>query len=737
MPGRSEAFRHGELPPPAPTARAHRARRSRPRSRGGWCRLSDPSSSAMIAPLTRAAAPLPRAAARSCPTRLARDNSPRVSGLDPLEHRERGVIRAAPPCKPGQRRPGSRAHCACGAAAATSTITAATDGRVVDCGSRSSRPRATASGVAPAGVAPSHSRPGPICSSPSRSRTRAARFRRAGVCTVTGCVVLEGAESSRPAMMRSRTSIGGRGLEPSGGTVTTMPRLQRLGRDPAEVDRGACHPAARTRELLPCGSASPRTRAAHALPARSRHRVADVGGVRPPACPSPRCRSRLIVKTRSTGSRGRWPMSAFRRERRPTRLSSSAHRSSSPVAGDRRTAHDEARLRRAGGRGAARTTSALDRASSQSSVRQVALGERHHSRARTWSRSRIAKCSRVWGITPSSAATTSSATSIPPTPASMFLMNRSCPGTSTMLTSRPLGSVSHANPRVDRQPARLLLGAGGRGRCRSAPGPARLLPWSTWPAVPMTYISASGYQWGGLACLRRGPGGVVASPPCRPMRRASASCSDRPLPAARDHPQPSGVALQRLVAIETAAGRAPDSAPAAFRAIEPQTGRRRRRCDGSTSPVPPRGCSRRADRRSAGADRAFIDADTVMSPAFATWWRGRRPAGCSAPTDLVARGELDGAHSASCAPHRAITPQASRAMGFCLINNVAVAAAHRARGGPGGARGDRRFRRAPRQRNPGDLLPPRRALLYLSTHQFPALPRHGRFAPRTGGRADG
>ena len=66
---------------------------------------------------------------------------------------------------------------------------------------------------------------------------------------------------------------------------------------------------------------------------------------------------------------------------------------------------------------------------------------------RTRSRSRIARCSRVCGITPSSAATTSSAASIPPTPASIFLMKPSCPGTSTILTSRPPGSVNQAKPR--------------------------------------------------------------------------------------------------------------------------------------------------------------------------------------------------------------------------------------------------------------------------------------------------
>ena len=53
----------------------------------------------------------------------------------------------------------------------------------------------------------------------------------------------------------------------------------------------------------------------------------------------------------------------------------------------------------------------------------------------------MSRCSRVWGITPSSAATTKRTMSMPVIPASMFLMKRSCPGTSTMaaLTGRPPG----------------------------------------------------------------------------------------------------------------------------------------------------------------------------------------------------------------------------------------------------------------------------------------------------------
>ena len=50
---------------------------------------------------------------------------------------------------------------------------------------------------------------------------------------------------------------------------------------------------------------------------------------------------------------------------------------------------------------------------------------------RTSSSWQMSRCSRVCGITDSSAATTSSATSMPPTPASIVRTKRSCPGTST------------------------------------------------------------------------------------------------------------------------------------------------------------------------------------------------------------------------------------------------------------------------------------------------------------------
>ena len=46
----------------------------------------------------------------------------------------------------------------------------------------------------------------------------------------------------------------------------------------------------------------------------------------------------------------------------------------------------------------------------------------------------MARCSRVWGMTPSSAATTKRARSTELTPATAFLTKRSWPGTSMRVT---------------------------------------------------------------------------------------------------------------------------------------------------------------------------------------------------------------------------------------------------------------------------------------------------------------
>ena len=69
--------------------------------------------------------------------------------------------------------------------------------------------------------------------------------------------------------------------------------------------------------------------------------------------------------------------------------------------------------------------------------------------------SRMARCSRVCGITPSSAATTSSATSTPVAPATMLRTKSSCPGTSTMLALSPSPRSSRAKPRSMVMPRRF------------------------------------------------------------------------------------------------------------------------------------------------------------------------------------------------------------------------------------------------------------------------------------------
>ena len=101
----------------------------------------------------------------------------------------------------------------------------------------------------------------------------------------------------------------------------------------------------------------------------------------------------------------------------------------------------------------------------------------------TCRRSQMARCSRVWGMMPSSAAMTSITMSMPPTPASMFLIRPSWPGTSTMPRRLPPGVSREAKPR-----SRVMPRSFSSLR-RSGSVPVRALtrldfPWSICPAVP-------------------------------------------------------------------------------------------------------------------------------------------------------------------------------------------------------------------------------------------------------------
>ena len=111
----------------------------------------------------------------------------------------------------------------------------------------------------------------------------------------------------------------------------------------------------------------------------------------------------------------------------------------------------------------------------------------------------IARCSRVCGITPSSAAMISMTRSIPPTPASMFFTNRSCPGTSTMPSVRPSPRSRWAKPMSMVMPRSFS----SLRRSGSIPVSARTkldLPWSMCPAVPAT-------TWRTARRARRAPSG--------------------------------------------------------------------------------------------------------------------------------------------------------------------------------------------------------------------------------------
>ena len=103
----------------------------------------------------------------------------------------------------------------------------------------------------------------------------------------------------------------------------------------------------------------------------------------------------------------------------------------------------------------------------------------------TWRRERMSRCSRVWGMTPSSAATTKRTASMPEAPATICRIKRSCPGTSTRLTTRPLGSTRGAKPKSMVIPRRFS----SLRRSQSTPVRAFtkvVLPWSICPAVPRT-----------------------------------------------------------------------------------------------------------------------------------------------------------------------------------------------------------------------------------------------------------
>ena len=201
------------------------------------------------------------------------------------------------------------------------------------------------------------------------------------------------------------------------------------------------------------------------------------------------------------------------------RVGESASRPS-PVS--RRHRHDRARRRETSRRQARAPRAARARACPR---RRGPTWSARRDPDRTRSSRQMSKCSRVCGITDSSAATTSTTRSMPPTPASMFLTKRSWPGTSTNAKSTP-SIVLVGEAEVDGDAARLLflqpigIGAGQRlheralavidvaGRsdddgfqsCLTGAAPAFSSCRSRRPGRCLRFLSSFG-----AALLRRGP----------------------------------------------------------------------------------------------------------------------------------------------------------------------------------------------------------------------------------------
>ena len=247
----------------------------------------------------------------------------------------------------------------------------------------------------------------------------------------------------------------------------------------------------------------------------------------------------LAANTRSTQSRGR-PRSAARGAE--ASMSSRATRSSARPRPERESTASTSVGRNEAA--ASRCSSISSRASSRRSSSTRSAFVITARPCEMPSRSRIRRCSSLCGIHPSVAATTRIAASTAPTPASMFLRNRTCPGTSTNPSCCPDGSLVKANPRSMVRPRVFSSGQ----RSGSVPVRARTsddLPWSTCPAVATTRICPScgvpgavmsapgprrpgprpggGRRWGGPSGGRR----RRRRPPAGPRRRGTAGWPGR------------------------------------------------------------------------------------------------------------------------------------------------------------------------------------------------------------------
>ena len=185
----------------------------------------------------------------------------------------------------------------------------------------------------------------------------------------------------------------------------------------------------------------------------------------------------LMVKTRSMGRR-KMPLKGFG----GTCSASSARvaRSSSLPA---RVTEEKRRMGASSRKVPFRASRTSSSTSSSQSSSTMSVLVRTTRPCLTWSNWQISRCSRVWGMTPSSAAMTRATRSMPVAPATMWRTKRSWPGTSTIPRCRPLGRTRSANP------SSMVMPRSFSSFRRSGSTPVRalmreLLPWSMWPAVP-------------------------------------------------------------------------------------------------------------------------------------------------------------------------------------------------------------------------------------------------------------
>ncbi len=324
--------------------------------------------------------------------------------------------------------------------------------------------------------APNRSCPKPC--SPGRRPSVSSTCSTASTCcvpNVTSSRLRLGSGASAATSRRTSTSSERVGTT-SPGRASTMPRDTCAVSKPARFTATRC-PAAACATGLPC-TCSPRTR--QVPPPGSSATSSSTLTLPDSSVPVTTQPKPLVVKARSRGRKsGPSAPRSGSRAATSSRVALSASRPC-PVLADTVTSGaplktvPTARLRRS--------------ASSSSSHPSPSPGSRSalvttSTPWRTPSSVQMSTCSRVCGITPSSAATTSRATSMPPAPAAMALTKRSWPGTSTTPTTRPEGSARCAKPSSRVMPRRFSSGR------RSVSTPVRaftndVLPWSTWPAVP-------------------------------------------------------------------------------------------------------------------------------------------------------------------------------------------------------------------------------------------------------------